>query len=146
MRPVSPNAQHASGRARTAGRTAARALDDAIRRSVSPAPWRGPKTLQTRREWQEDSDGSTGDEKVTRTAQANLAAQITARPAELDDSEHCCHTTKMDLEDAPWLAGEQEGCQSWHLPAQRRGLSATRPSFIPSTTDAVAAAALKHCE
>ena len=45
-----------------------------------------------------------------------LAAQITARPAGLDDSEHCCHTTKMDLEDAPWLAGEQEGCQSWHLP------------------------------
>ena len=30
-----------------------------------------------------------------------LAAQITARPAELDDSEHCCQRPKMDLEDAP---------------------------------------------
>ena len=41
----------------TVGRTAARALDDAIRRSVSPAPRSGPKTPQTRRERQEDSDG-----------------------------------------------------------------------------------------
>ena len=40
----------------TLRRTADRALDDAIRRSVSPAPRRDPKTLQTRRERQEDSD------------------------------------------------------------------------------------------
>ena len=49
--------RHASGRAWTVGRTAARALDNAIRRSASPAPRKGPQTLHPPPNPQEDSDG-----------------------------------------------------------------------------------------
>ena len=44
----------------TVGRTAARALDNAIR-LASPTPRRGPEAPQTRRERQEDSDGPAAE-------------------------------------------------------------------------------------
>ena len=58
----------------TVGRTAARALDNAIRRSASPAPRRGPQTLHTRRKRQEDSDRGGAEKKLTRPAQPNFGS------------------------------------------------------------------------
>ena len=103
MRPVSPNARHESK-----GR-----LDRRTDRAPRQCESKVCPLNTTERSSRDATDASRAPRRLRRSGTIKidkpradrrsliLAAQITARPAELEDSEHCCQRTKMDLEDAP---------------------------------------------